>query len=85
MAADWGPFGSIRRERASAAWGRFSSLWKHESALWTQAVFVATGRLKGGNRLAQGRASAAPWVRKILLLFSHKGLARTVTQGAALG
>jgi len=33
-----------------------------KSALWTPGVFLTTGRLKGGNRLAQGKASAAPWV-----------------------
>jgi len=34
----------------------------HKSALWTHLVLLSTGRLKGGNRLAQGKASAAPWV-----------------------
>src|SRR5437667_12734283 len=30
------------------------------SALWTQEVFLRTGRLKGGHTLAQGKAAGAP-------------------------
>jgi hypothetical protein len=42
--------------------GLLAKILTDNSALWTQDVFLTTGRLKGGNKLAQGKASAAPGV-----------------------